>query len=372
MRNKITINYLALFFIIPFSGFYITVLPLSPIYFFVLFGILLSIFILLIKSSIKNSLEIYLSFLILLYFSISQQIFFIPNISTYVNFNFSIVVFIVSYVILYKTNSNTIINISEKLIYFSLPLLMFEAYYRYTHPISGDIYIEKGREDLLFYIYKMNSVMYQDSNFVGIFILCLFFFLLYIKQFGEKKYYISFSLLIILTFATLSRASIISLVFFSILYLARKKIYKYRYLVTIITVISITLLFPILIEYKNFDESFATRFHIFDNMMLYLSNTDLISLFFGAGFGNSVDVLNRGAHNFFMTYLVESGIIGTALIIIFWSRILYITKFKAGIIMFPFLLNGLAFASGAIPYLYAIFAITIVLESRRIGKCKIN
>lgn len=33
--------------------------------------------------------------------------------------------------------------------------------------------------------------------------------------------------------------------------------------------------------------------------------------------------------------------------------------------MFPFLLNGMSLASGAIPYLYAMFAVILVLESRR-------
>ncbi len=365
MTSKISLNYLALIFIIPFSGFYITKLPLSPIYLFILIGVYLSTILIFISNKIKLSKEVVLAIALLFYFLIFQQIFSIPNISAYVNFSFSIVVFIVSHIILNKTNTNTIINISQKLIFFSIPLLVYEAYYRITNPVFFVDFEEKGREDLAFYYFKMNSIMYQDSNFVGLFILSLFFFLLYLKQFTFKNYYISFSLLIILIFATISRASILSLVLFSFLYIFRQKIYKYRIAIFISSIILAFLLFPILFEYRTIDDSFSTKFGIFDRTFEYISNANFVHVLFGVGFGNAVEVLDIGAHNFFVTYLVESGVLGLLLLVVFWSYMLYKTRFKAGIIMFPFLLNGMSLASGAIPYLYAMFAVILVLELRR-------
>jgi len=370
MVNKYTLNYLALFFIIPFSGFYITKLPLSPIYLFIMIGVYLSTIIIFVSNKIKLSKEVFLAIALLFYFLIFQQIFSIPNISAYVNFSFSIVVFIVSYIILNKTNSNAIINISEKLIFFSIPLLLCEAYYRITHPVFFVDFAAMGREYLAFYYFKINSIMYQDSNFVGLFILSLFFFLLYLKQFTFKKYYISFSLLIILIFATISRASILSLVLFSFLYIFKQKIYKYKITILIFSILFSFLLFPILLKYKTIDDSFYSKFEIFYRTFEYILNANFVYLLFGVGFGNAVYVLDIGAHNFFVTYLVESGVIGLILIVIFWSYILYKTKFKAGIVMFPFLFNSMSLTSGAIPYLYAMFAVILALESRRnnIGK----
>lgn len=365
MTNKISVNYLALFFIIPFSGFYITKLPLSPIYLFILIGIYLSFILIFVSNKIKLSKEVALACALFFYFLIFQQIFSIPNISAYVNFSFSIVVFIISHIILNKTNSNAIINISEKLIFFSIPLLIYEAYYRITNPVFFVDFAEKGREDLAFYYFKINSIMYQDSNFVGLFILSLFFFLLYLKQFTYKKYYLSFSILTILLFTTISRASIFSFIVFSLLYIFRQKIYKYRKLVFTVSIVLIVVLFPILLEYKTIDDSFSTKFGIFDKTIEYVSNANFINLLFGVGFGNAVEVLDIGAHNFFVTYLVESGFIGLILIVILWIYILVKTKFKAGIVMFPFLLNGMSVASGAIPYLYVMFAVILILESRK-------
>lgn len=365
MKSKISLNYLALIFIIPFSGFYITKLPLSPIYLFILIGVYFSAILIFISNKIQLSKEVVLAITLLVYFLIFQQIFSMPNISAYANFSFSVFVFIVSHIILNITNTNTIINISQKLIFFSIPLLIYEAYYRITNPVFFVDLAEKGREDLAFYYFKINSIMYQDSNFVGLFILSLFFFLLYLKQFTFKNYYISFSLLIILIFATISRASILSLVLFSFLYIFRKKIYKYRITVFISSIILTFLLFPILSEYKTIDDSFSTKFGILDRTFEYILNANFIHLLFGVGFGNAVEVLDIGAHNFFVVYLVESGVLGLLLIVVFWSYMLYTTRFKAGIIMFPFLLNGMSLSSGAIPYLYVMFAVILVLESRR-------
>ena len=365
MTSKISLNYLALFFIIPFSGFYITKLPLSPIYIFILFGAYLSTVLLFMSNKIKFSKELLLAFVLLFYFLIFQQIFSTPNISAYVNFSFSIVVFIFSYIVLHKTNTHTIVNISEKLVFFSLPLLIYEAYYRISNPVFFVDFAEKGREDLAFYYFKINSIMYQDSNFVGLFVLSIFFFLFYLKEYTNKNYFLLFSLLTILIFTTISRASILALVLFVILYPFRQKIYKYRIFIFIFTIILVFTLFPILLEYRTIDDSFSTKFGIFDKTIEYISSASFINLLFGVGFGNAVEVLDIGAHNFFVTYLVESGFTGLILVITMWSYILLKTKYKIGIVMFPFLLNGMSVASGAIPYLYAMFAVILVLEARK-------
>lgn len=365
MKNKINLNYIALFFIIPFSGYYITKLPLSPIYFFILFGSYLSVIILFLSKSIKYNKAMILITLFLIYLLITQLIFTTPNISAFVNFIFSLVVFLVVCLILHKTSQSTIIDLSEKLIYFSLPLLIYEAYYRISNPVFFVDFAEKGRDELAFYYFKINSIMYQDSNFVAIFILSLFFFLLYVKQYTNKKYYISFTLLFVLIFATLSRASIISLLIFLFLYQFRAFFYRYKKIVFIISVSIISFLIPILMEYRKIDDSFSTKFGIFERTFEYFTNATINYQLFGVGFGNAYEVLEIGAHNFFVTYFVESGLIGLLFILIIWTYILIKTKYKAGIVMFPFLLNGMSFATGAIPYLYVIFAVILVLESRR-------
>lgn len=371
-REKFSLNYFILFFIIPFSGYYITKLPFSPIYFFIGFGFYLASILIFITNRVKlNNINL-LAFIVIIYFLFSQFIFCMPTINTLLNFIFSILVFIVVYSLLSTISLNNIINLSKYLIYFSLPLLIIESIYRIINPPVEkiDLLVNAGREDIMFYIYKFNSIMYQDSNFVGLFILSLFFFLLYLKQYTCKKYYLSFFILTILLFATISRASIFSIVVFSFLYVFRQIIYENRKLIFFVSLILAFILFPILFEYRMIDDSFSTKFEIIDKTIEYLSKASLTNLLFGVGFGNAVEVLDMGAHNFFVIYLVESGFIGLILIVILWTYILLKTKYKAGIVMFPFLLNGLSLATGAIPYLYVMFALILVLESRKnqIGK----
>lgn len=366
MKSKINLNYMALFFIIPFSGYYITKLPLSPIYFFILFGSYLSAIMIFLSKSIKCDKIIILIILFLIYLLITQLVLTTPNISAFVNFIFSLVVFLVVYLILYKTSQSVIINLSEKLVYFSLPLLIYEAYYRISNPVFFVDFKAEGREELEFYYFKINSIMYQDSNFVGIFILSLFFFLLYIKRYTNKNYYKSFFILFFLVFLTLSRASILSLLIFLILYKFRAFFYKYKKITFITTISLISCIIPILLKYRKIDDSFSTKFGIFERTFEYFTNTTVFNQLFGVGFGNAYEVLEIGAHNFFVIYLVESGLIGLTFILIIWTYFLIKSKYKIGIVMFPFLLNGMSLASGAIPYLYVMFAVILVLESRRI------
>ncbi len=365
MRSKLNLNYLSLLFIIPFSGFYITKLPLSPIYFFILFGSYLASIIFFLSKSIKFDKAMILASILLVYLVITQLLLTTPNLSAFIGFIFSLIVFLIVSIVLNKTDSTTILQLSEKLIYFSLPLLIYEAYYRISNPVYFVDFAARGRDDLAFYYFKMNSIMYQDSNFVGIFILALFFFLLYIKQYTKRKYYFSFSLLIILIFTTISRAAIISLIVFLSLYTFRYFFYKYKKLVILISTSLAIIFIPFLFTIRTLDDSFKTKFAIFERTYDYFINTNIINQLFGVGFGNAYEVLEIGAHNFFVTYLVESGFFGLFIVLNFWLYMLLKTKYKIGIVMFPFLLCGMSLASGAVPYLYVMFAVILVLESRK-------
>lgn len=365
LRKKlISLNFLILFLIIPFSGFYITKLPLSPIYFFIMFGLYLYAIFILISSKIRVDNIILLAFTSLCYFLFSQLIFGEPIINTFLNVIFSILVFIVVYTLLPTISSKNIIRLSKYLIYFSLPLLIIEAIYRIKYPSLEKIQLlqDAGREDIMFYIYKFNSIMYQDSNFVAMFILSLFFFWIYLNNYLNKKEYLISFLLMILLFATISRAAIISMFLFLIFYYYKEKIYRYRRIIFIFMIFMIPMFYILLLNISKIDDSFASKFGIINKTFEYFFNTNLIDQFFGVGFGNAIDM---GSHNFLITNLIEGGIIGLILMTVFWGYLVLKTKYKIGIVMFPFLIAGLSFASLAIPYLYVIFAIILVLESRK-------
>ncbi|OCL85162.1 hypothetical protein AAW30_00306 [Arcobacter porcinus] len=368
LRKKlISLNFFILFLIIPFSGFYITKLPLSPIYFFIMFGLYLYAIFILISSKIRVDNIILLAFTSLCYFLFSQLIFGEPIINTFLNVIFSILVFIVVYTLLPTISSKNIIRLSKYLIYFSLPLLIIEALYRIKYPSLEKIQLlqDAGREDIMFYIYKFNSIMYQDSNFVAMFILSLFFFWIYLNNYLNKKEYLISFLLMILLFATISRAAIISMFLFLIFYYYKEKIYRYRRIIFIFMIFMIPMFYILLLNISKIDDSFASKFGIINKTFEYFFNTNLINKLFGVGFGNAIEAIGIGAHNFLITNLIEGGIIGLILMTVFWGYLVLKTKYKIGIVMFPFLIAGLSFVSLAIPYLYVIFAIILVLESRK-------
>lgn len=357
--------YWILFFIIPFSGFYLTKFGISPVYISFSIGFCFLLILIFLRPKIKLSIEIILCFILLLYFTISQIILFKPDISAFIGVIFSLVYFIVSYLILSKVDNKLIINMSEKMIFFSIPLLIYEAYYRITNPVLILGIAEKGKEDLFFYFYKVNSIMYQDSNFVGLYIISLFFFLLYLKQCTNKKYYLSIIILIILTLTTISRASILTLFLFSIFYIFKQEIFRFRLIILFILIILAPFIYSFLNNHKTIDSSFSTKFMIINNTITYLKNCTFRNFFLGVGLGNAFQVLDIGAHNFIVTYLVETGLIGLLLISIFWLYILLKTNYKVGIVMFPFLFDSMSLTSHSIPYLYVIFAIILTIESRR-------
>jgi hypothetical protein len=113
------------------------------------------------------------------------------------------------------------------------------------------------------------------------------------------------------------------------------------------------------------DPSFLTKFLIIEKTFDFYRNADLRHILFGVGFGNTVNYFNMGAHNFIVTYLVESGICGLLLLCILWIGILRKTRFEAAIVMVPFLINSMSLAGHAISYLYAIFGIIYILANRK-------
>lgn len=366
--KKIKLENLSLFFILIFSGYYITRLPVSPVYLFISIGLFLAIIFIIRKAKIRaDNLSKY-SLLIIIYFIFSQTLIKSYNISTLLNIILSLLVFIVVHNLAPHITTSKIYRYSKLLVYLSIPLLIFEALYRISNPLRIDEYIEAGREDIVFYAYKFNSIMYQDSNFVSIFILSLLFFWFYLNSKLKNKGYFVTCILLILLLLTISRAAIITSTIFIILYFFKKNIYKFRTIIGISFLLLITILIPYLNELSKFDGSFSSKFLIFKLTKDYFINASFLSIFFGVGLGNTYTNIGIGSHNILSLYLIESGVFGFSLIVLFWLRLLITSRYKVGIVMFPFLIVSLSLTSTAIPYLYAIFAIILELERRSYEK----
>lgn len=365
--NKLQYLCTNIFFI--FSGFYIhSGLGFSPVHIAFIFGFVAIVSI----SSSYNRIKvdnimilpgIFLGYLILTQFILDARIGDILNVLL------SLIYFIFGVSLMSVLPVSRILRISKRLINYSIILLIAESYWRITNPQYDylEMLVSKNIEpdffDLGFYAYKVNSIMYQDSNFVGIFIIVLFFFSYYLTTRWKEVYRTQLMLLATLCLLTFSRAAIISLIvcFFSgKVFLKRSN----NYLVTSLVIAVFCIFFG---YFLGSDDSLLSKFEIINKFSTFVYNqATLTDLLVGVGFGNTVKSIGIGSHNFIVTYFMESGILGTFLLFLTWTLILLKSKYYVGIIMIPFLLAGFSLAGHAIPYVYAIYAIIYCLE-----KCNI-
>ena len=357
-------TYIGLFLLIVFSGFFITSLPLSPIYFSFILSLL---FFFISLFNIKNynfGLSFYLAISFFIYLSFSQ-LFLNPNTSTYVNYTFSIVCYILSYLFLPRIDKNKIITISKYFINFSIPLLIYESFYRITNPIFFTDFESKGKEDLIFYYYKVNSIMYEDSNYVAFFILSLLTFSYFLKHKTNINLTFQQLILFVLLLLTLSRSAIITFIIFIIFIRFRKKILKNKFIFLLLSFPVLILIAYFINEIRASDDSLGARFSIIELTVEYINKADFINILFGSGLGNSVDVIGIGGHNLFVTFIIETGFAGTLLFICFLLTTMIKSKLITGYVIIPIIINGFVFAPGAIPYVYVIIAIIQRIEILR-------
>lgn len=360
---KINISTIALFLIIPFSGFYLTKLPLSPIYIFLFTGFIFSFISALQKISAPLNFKktLFITLILIFYLSITST--YNSSVpSPTIGAILSLLTFSIILIIIDKVNLQQTRKISYLLPKLSLPLLIIEAAYRYMNPLREEEFINAGREDILFYIYKFNSIMYIDSNFVALYILMLIFFLIYLDNHFQEKNRMLELILVILLVLTISRAAIIAYAFTRILFIARKIIYKFRRSLIPIFISTLPFIFYWIALISNIDDSLASKFLILTLLLNYISNASVLELFLGIGLGNAERYIDIGAHNIIATYIIEIGLIGSLLTSLIWISSIVLSKYKTLILIIPFVISGFSLTSLSIPYFYAMLAIIIYLE----------
>lgn len=347
------------FFVIVFCGFYLRSILISPIYISTIISVIfITIYFLRTKHCvIKIDCSIWIAISWIIYLVITQ----IPyqKNSAFYNLIFSILYYVLSTKIISILSTKSIIKFSKWLLDFSILLLIAEAALRIRNPIIKSAETEQNA----FYRFKYNSIMYQDSNYVGVFILVLFFFTIYLESKHDmclKKEKICYLILSVLTF---SRSAII--VVFSIGFLFDKTIDKF--LKVIVLLFSSIVGIYLAISYILIDASFISKLDIIKwSFEFFVEKASLYMKLFGYGLGHSIDNIGIGSHNLFVTYIMETGIVG----FIFWGMslmsILKLTKKNAYYIIIPFLIAGFSFASHFAPFLYCTFSIMIALENSNV------
>lgn len=202
---------------------------------------------------------------------------------------------------------------------------------------------------LWFYVYKMNSILYLDSNFTAIQVLSGLSLAVFARMFfrGFSSFWmILFYILLILT---LSRATILAGTMVLLFLLVPRRYRLFSALMAIIGGI-ITLLY-----FQN-DPSFHTKFEIFSLTWNYLKDASPFQIIFGAGWSQAVEHLGMGAHTLISTYLIEGGSIFFILMTWFWLANIKASRKWSLLLLIPFWIAGLSFAFTA-PFVFVVLAL---------------
>ncbi len=249
---------------------------------------------------------------------------------------------------------------------FSVLLLTIDTFLRFTFPRDSyiDAIISHGNEDMMFYAYK-HSYLFQDSNFVGLFLLSIYFLFKKNKNIFSNGSVINV-LIVALVFFSLSRAAIISfLLVFLMEYI--NSVFNNRMLKLCLSMffMPIVLLMVFLggAIFNIFeDESFESKIFLINKLFDTLLDRDIGSLFFGWGFDNTRDYWGIAAHNLYGTLMLESGIIGTTILL---STFVFLYSQNKG--MWPQLLS-ISIASISFGLIFSPVTVPIALNfiSRRL------
>lgn len=351
-------DFIASCILILFSGYFITSLTYSPIYFSFLIGLLFVVFLVFKQHTIWADKSTKIVLLFLSYIVITQYI--LNKNSSHAVFNvvFSLLHFCVICRSLLYCDRYQIQKLSRWMINVSIPLVIYEGIYRWQHPI---VYINNVRYHIEYYQYKYSSIMYGDSNYVGLFCVCLFFFCVYLEKNEQLNLKIQKIILAIAIIGTLSKASIATLIVFYIMFDVKAKLWIRMCIMGVGVMVGLSDFVAIILR----DGSFVGKISIIKRTYLFLKAAPIKMILFGVGFGNTNMYIPGGAHNLIATYIVESGVVGLFLLFWIWYNVLKITKYKLYVVLLPFFVNCMSLSGHANTYFYTILAIATMLEKRR-------
>ncbi|MBM3176603.1 MAG: O-antigen ligase family protein [Bacteroidetes bacterium] len=238
-------------------------------------------------------------------------------------------------------------------------VLSSETIWRLLHPDLRYRQFLRIDDTRWIYMFKMNSFMYSDSNITGLHLIVLIFTLFYLKFILKKNFFFLQFTLIGLLVLTFSRAAWIAfLVGMIFIFFIRRRGYLARFIVLVASFIALTAIYwfylrPIIIG----DFSFRAKYNMIDLVMFYFSKAGIVDLLVGVGFTNSIRELGIYAHNIFLVYFMETGIIGLMLWIILQVHLITSSKFSVLILMVPFFVATLSASATFMPYLYTAVAL---------------
>jgi hypothetical protein len=355
--HQVPVNKFIANLLIPFSGFYCNRF-IDPVDVVFVLCVFLSLTYIMLRGKLFVESTILLVTGFVGYLCLTQPLIG-GKLSTTANVLLSLLYFVITVILTLRLDIQDIISLSNRFIFISMVLLIVDCVLRLTHPAySFDDYRR----------YKMGGFLYQDSNFVGTFIVVLFFLAYFLHTYGYSKQRLSLILLFCLAICTFSRASILTIILFY---------FTFRYLrnlsmkTLIPAILTGGIIIGLVLIYNKFfftKDSIALKFLIITRSRDFWWGSPLMTKLIGVGFANTYSKIGIGSHNIIVTYLMESGVIGVAFLLILWWIIVLKTRFKALLILLPFGFNAMSLAGHGVPYLYCVLGLLYVIHKKEISR----
>ncbi|MDD9027561.1 O37 family O-antigen polymerase, partial [Escherichia coli] len=364
-----------LFVLLAFSGVYVSSWLIKPSY----VAVIISFFILTILTlrgvRYSFSSSIFILIAICVFYTIFNQFALEGELPTIIFYSCLILIPLLVSTFKSSTSKSNILLVSYiiLIIYYS-----FETFIRITNPDYS--HLPKTGDDGItstFYIYKINSIAFEDSNFISVILVVYYISLRSTALYSDIKVKYSLGLnigLLTLILLTFSRSAYIGVLIFEcmVLFFFKPDVnMKLRGLLVSIILVGGGICAHFIIEKIASDPSFISKFYIVDLTVKYLSHASTLDILFGIGFGNAINVLGMGAHNIFIAIFIENGLIGTLLYL--YILIMLSIRYKLTMLLIiPISIMGLSFSQIAMPYFYVVIAWLIFVNEDRcekISKC---
>ncbi|WP_370598284.1 hypothetical protein NMD15_00550 [Plesiomonas shigelloides] len=326
------------------SVLYIRGLPIQVIY--VLWPVLLFLslqFIFSHKINIRIQ-GLFVFLLLYIFVSAALQIYLGAHSGSVLNFSLSWSMLIVGFCLSYGLSFDSIDSIFSRIGWFSVFYALLDAVWRFLHPDLSQIFDGNA----LFYRFKSNSLMFEDSNFVGVMLVCVNSMLLVICELKNKKNIYLLGMLFMAIILTFSRASIMAALFtYGVMFF-----YNSRRSIKFFTLISGVMLSFYFFSLLYADGSFRSKFYIIDSFESVFYTFDFIRKLIGVGLGNTFEFLGIGAHSIVVVGFFELGAFCFLIYLLIVLLLISLCGISQVYLFVPYLLNGFSLTSTSVPILF--------------------
>ena len=334
--------------------------------------ILLSLFTILIdlfntKKEVKfNILSLLFIFFFLGYFLFAHLFWIdlIANTSAFIRnqFHFIYVLsgFFVTFHLAKSQQRASIIRLIKFVLVLVVIVVTFESILRFSYPtldLNSDspefaLRTFSGAQDGIsldtFYFFKLSSIMFFDSNYVGAFLLSFVMLNSQLENSSSRFKLFIYLALFLLIFLTFSRAAIFVVSLMYIFLISRKYIGKHQPMfITLTAIIALILLTYYTDSLTITDGSFISKLQIVESTSSLLDK-DIITVIFGRGYevGGYLYSYTTGAyaHVHIAILLGEIGVLGILVYLSYWLFIYNSVGYKMLYIFIPFFIIGFSLA----------------------------